>query len=154
MRLILIMSLMLILSSCRYGVTFSNFKVIGEHKQNLELVYDQELTTENQKILKEYFKGIKDFLYEFKTNVNYQNYTHRKFFRYFNDSYCEDIVISKQMYETIMNKCNVRGFYICAEEVRYYTEMLKEAKKLLTELEITKINDNNNCQRKLRALGI
>ena len=52
MKYILFLSLVFILSSCKYGVTFSNLKNLEASKNDVELIATQELTTENQQILK------------------------------------------------------------------------------------------------------
>ena len=47
-----------------------------------------------------------------------QKYVHKYFSKYYNDSFCEQFVISEEVYSEIMKKCSVSGFYICSEEVR------------------------------------
>ena len=54
MKYILFLSLVFILSSCKYGVTFSNLKNLETSRNDVELIATQELTTENQQILKKY----------------------------------------------------------------------------------------------------
>ena len=154
MKIILMGLILLSITSCKYGVTFSKLKNLSEDKVKVEQIYTQELSAENHKVLRGYFSGIKELVYEYKNNTRIQSYTHKKFNKYFSDSFCEDSLVSKEVYSELMRKCNVSRFYICSEEVKHYVAMLVEAKKLFTPSELTKVTTNNTCQTKLSDLGV
>ena len=152
---LLILSIMLIsLTSCKYGRTFSDVKNLEGKKISVENIQFEELTVENQKVLRDYFSSLKEVAYEFKNNEYIQNYTHRKFFKYFDGSLCDKVLLSQATYQTIMNKCNVSGFYICSEEVKYYSQILIEVKNLLTQTEVSTIRKDQSCESKLINLGV
>ena len=150
----LIPIIMLSFVSCKYGVTYGNLKDLKNKQASVELVSSEDLTIENQKLLRIYFSSIKDLIYEYKNNQRMRSYTYKKFFKYFSDDFCEEGVAGEDLYRKIMSKCTVNGFYICSDEVRYYKEMLLEAKKLFTEVEFNKILKSDVCKQKLNKLGV
>lgn len=154
MKQIILLIGILMLSSCRYNKTFSNLKDLKISKENVEKISTEELTVENQKILRTYFSNLKDIIYEFKNNSKMQKYTHRKFSKFYKDSFCDNFIVSEQAYFQILKRCNVSGFYICSEEVRTYKGLLLSAKALLTEKEQDRLNSNQKCEKKLQDLGV
>jgi hypothetical protein len=151
--LLMIISVML-LSSCKYGTTFSKLNTLNDLKSEVETVSSQDLTRENQLKLRAYFSSIKDIAYEFMNNSKMQKYTHKKFTKFFNESICSDIVLDQATYVELMNKCTVNGFYICSEEVKSYKGILVSLKKLFNEKEIEMITANESCKSKLKNLGV
>lgn len=151
--LLMIISVML-LSSCKYGTTFSQLKNLNELKKEVEAASTEELTRENQLKLRAYFSSIKDIAYEFMNNSKMQKYTHKKFSKFFSDSICSDVVLDQATYIELMNKCTVNGFYICSEEVKSYKGILVSVKKLFNEKEIEMITANESCKSKLKNLGV
>lgn len=155
MNKLIIMSLLLLSTvSCKYGVTYGNMKELGNKKTEVEKISGQDLTTENQKVIREYFSTIKNLVYEFKNSSRMQTYTHKKFFNYYKNEFCEDGILGVDIYNEIMKKCTVSGFYICSDEVKFYKQMLLEAKKLLTVREKEKILENESCKEKLLNLEV
>lgn len=154
MKILLLSMMLLSLTSCKYGRTFSDVKNLEEKKNSVENIQFEELDLSNQQVLRDYFSSLKEVAYEFKNNNYIQNYTHRKFFKYFDSSLCDKILLSQATYQRIMNKCNVSGFYICSEEVKYYSQILIEIKNLLTQTEISNIRKDQRCESKLQNLGV
>lgn len=154
MKNIFLISIFFLLASCRYDGTFLRLKDLKDQKIKVEEISDAELTTENQKIIRDYFGRIKDVVYEVKNSSNIQNYTHRKFFKFFQNSFCTDFVLDNDHYSKLMAKCKVSGFYICSEEVRSYEELLKTAKSILTVVEFNEILENEKCANTLNELGV
>lgn len=151
--LILIFSL-ISLSSCKYNITYGQFKNLATSKLDVERVSREELTEANQKVLREYFSNVKDVAYQYMSNKWMKKYVHNNFFRYYNDSFCSDLIVSEKSYQDIMKKCNVSGFYICSEEVRSYKEILLTIKKSLWTKEIDRINSDVTCREKLELLNL
>lgn len=154
MKYLLILSSVFILSSCKYGTTFSKLKNLNNSKSEVELVSSQDLTVENQKKLRAYFSTIKDIAYEFINNSKMQKYTHKKFSRFFDEAICNDVLLDESFYSEVMKKCTVNGFYICSEEVKSYKELLVSIKKVFNENELKKITANTACKEKLSNLGV
>lgn len=152
----LLISLLLMLSvvSCKYGTTYESLKNISRLKVEVENVSGQDLTTENQKVIRTYFSNIKNLVYEFKNNSRMQSYTHKKFFNYYKNEFCDDGILGVDVYREIMKKCTVSGFYICSDEVKFLKEMLSEFKTFLTKSEISKILENESCKQKLLNLEV
>jgi hypothetical protein len=146
--------MLLTITSCKYGVTFSKLKNISDNKSKVEAIYTEDLTSNNQEILRDYFVSIKDLVYEFKKNDSMQNYTNSKFSKFYRSSFCNDGLISSAIYIEIMSKCNVSGFYICSEEVKFYTEMINEASKLLRKSSLSEMFSDVSCKIKLTNLGV
>jgi hypothetical protein len=142
------------LSSCRYQTTFSNLQDLDKSKEKVESISNQELNPENQVILRNYFSKVKSITYDFLNNTKMQQYTHRKFLRYFKESICNEILLDVKIYNEINSKCTVNNFYICSEEVRSYTLILKKAKELFNEKEINKFISSESCKAKLLGLGV
>lgn len=152
---LLILSIMLIsLTSCKYERTFSDVKNLEEKRISVEQIQFEDLNVDNQKVLRNYFSSLKEVAYEFKNSKRIQKYTHRKFFKYFDITLCNKILLPQKTYKRLMSKCNVSGFYICSEEVKYYTQILSEMKSLLTEVEISNIRKDSICESKLLELGV
>lgn len=154
MKYLFLVAVILSLASCKYGRTFSDVKNLEGKRISVENIQFEDLNIENQKVLRDYFSSLKEVAYEFKNSSYIQNYTHRKFFKYFDSSLCDRILLSQKTYQTIMKKCNVSGFYICSEEVKYYTEILVEIKNLLTTTEVSNIRKDLGCESKLSNLGV
>ena len=154
MNYIMILLSVLILSSCKYNVTFSKLNSLEDSKNRVEKVASENITAENQVILKKYFSTIKNITYEFLSNTKMQEYTHKKFSKYFNENKCNNILLSAKVYKDILNKCTVNGFYICSDEVRAYQKVLISAKGLLRKNELKNILDNQSCKEKLVNLGV
>jgi len=153
-KLLVLSLLMFSVVSCKYGTTYGNLKGLSHLKSEVENVSNQDLTTENQKVIRTYFSNIKNLVYEFKNNSRMQSYTHKRFFKYFKGEFCDKGVLGIDAYNEIMNKCTVSGFYICSDEVKFYKEMLSEIKTLFTKLEISKIIESESCKQKLLNLEV
>jgi len=153
MKILIIILITLTFSSCRYGVTYSGLSELKEKKEKVETTLNSDLNIESQKILRDYFKGVKEVVYDLSSNSSMQSYMHRKFFRYFSQQMCADSVLSKKQYDTIMSKCNVSGFYICSEEVRSYSAILRTAASYLTGSELSALKKDESCKKNLLALG-
>lgn len=154
MKAILLMMATLILTSCKYGVTFNEIKSLKELKEEVEIASSEDLTQENQVKLRNYFSKIKDISYSFINNSSMQSYSQKKFLKFFNENLCDEILLDEVRYSEIMRKCSVNGFYICSEEVKSYSSMLKSVKKKLTEFQMGKIVSNKQCKAKLLNLGV
>jgi len=153
-KLIIMSLLMLSTVSCKYGITYGNLNELSNKKAEVVKISGEELTTENQKVITTYFASIKNLIYEFKNNSRMQSYTHKKFFSYYKNNFCENGVLGDDVYSDIMKKCTVSGFYICSDEVKYYKQMISEFKKQLTKIELTKIFENESCKEKLLNLEV
>lgn len=153
MKMLIITLITLTFSSCRYGVTYSELSELKAKKEKVETTLNSDLNIENQKKLRDYFKGVKELVYDLSSNSSMQSYMHRKFFRYFSQEMCTDSVLSKKQYDVIMSKCTVSGFYICSEEVRSYSDILKTAASYLTGSELSALKEDENCKKNLLALG-
>lgn len=154
MKLLILSMMLLSFTSCKYGRTFSDVKNLEGKRISVENVQFEDLDVENQKVLRDYFSSLKEVAYEFKNSKYIQRYTHRKFFKYFDKSLCNKVLLSQETYKRLMNKCNVSGFYICSEEVKYYVQILTEMKSLLTDVEISNIRSDSMCESKLLELGV
>ena len=143
-----------LLSSCRYGVTYNELKETKQLKLDVISSLEQDLTTENQIILKKYFERIKNIVFELDNNSKMQNYLHKYFNSYYDEAFCEDFLLSNKNYMKTINKCTKNGFYICSEEVKYYKELLTAAKKLLLKSELDRLVLSHSCKDKLLGLGI
>ena len=86
MKNILLMVSFVILSSCKYDGTFSRVKNLKEGKEKIEAIVNDELTSENQALLRDYFGQIKNVIYEIRNNSKIQKYVHKKFNNFFQNS--------------------------------------------------------------------
>ena len=154
MRTILLMIVALVLTSCKYGVTFNEIKSLKKLKEEVEIASSEDLTQENQVKLRNYFSKIKDISYSFINNSSMQSYSQKKFLKFFNENLCDEILLDEVRYSEVMKKCSVNGFYICSEEVKSYSSILKSVKKKLTEFQMGKIVSNKQCKAKLLNLGV
>ena len=60
--------MLLSLTSCKYGRTFSDVKNLEEKKNSVENIQFEELDLSNQQVLRDYFSSLKEVAYEFKNN--------------------------------------------------------------------------------------
>lgn len=154
MKKILLIVSFVTLSSCKYDGTFSRVKNLKESKEKVEATVNDELTSENQALLRNYFGQIKNVIYEIKNSSKIQSYVHKKFSRFFQNSICDEILLDDDSYQKIMGKCQVSGFYICSEEVREYEALLTVSKEIFSESELSKIIEEKKCKEKLTNLGV
>lgn len=146
--------ILIAISSCRYGVSYSELLDLEKKKEAVIEIAEKDLTLSNQRILKDYFNSIKELVYDLKNDTGMRNYFHRKYFRYFRPEMCEKLILPNSEYIEVLNKCNVSGFYICSEEVKYYKEMLLEVKKLYTDMEIQSLEREKKCWNLIKELGV
>ena len=154
MKTILILLISISVSSCRYGVTYSELSALKDKKQKVESILSEELNTKNQRVLRDYFKAVKEIIYDFSTNRSMQSYMHRKFFRYFSEKICSDSLISKEHYDVVLSKCKVNDFFICSEEIKFLDVMLKKTSTYFTPKELSAITQSKNCKRLLSSFGV
>jgi hypothetical protein len=154
MKFLVLILVLTLVSSCRYDEVFSNLHSLKELKLDVEKISSEELTTENQIIVKNYFSKINDIAYEVKNSSRIQKYIHSKFDRFFQSSFCTDYTLDQTHYSSLMSKCTVNGFYICAEEVRNYKNLLSISKSLFTDEEFNKISSDEKCNLTLKELGL
>lgn len=154
MKYIFILLSVLILSSCKYNSTFSELKSLKESKAKVEAIAADNLTAKNQLILRTYFSSLKNLAYDFLSNSRMQQYTHKKFFNYFDDSLCEETLLDEKFYSQILKKCTANGFYVCSDEVRAYKKILSSVKNLFNENELKKMTSSDSCKTKLLSLGV
>jgi hypothetical protein len=152
MKYIFLLNLVL-LYSCKYSVTFNKFKELADDKIKVESI-ESQLNQNNHLILKKYFSQIKNTVLEVQRSTRMQKYIHKYFNSYYDEKFCDEVLLDDVKYMEILKKCYINGFYICAEEVKYYKQILIVVKKLLTEKELGKIRENKICYSKLVKLGV
>ena len=145
---------LVLLSSCRYGISYSELTGLEEAKNQVVQIQSQNLSEEDHEALKTYFGSVKNLAFELKQDIGMRNYFHRKFFSYFRPDSCEKLLLSQETYQSIMSKCEVNDFFVCSEDVKYYQEILFEVKKYLTELEITNLKKDPECLGLMSKLGV
>ncbi len=154
MKILIQIFIVLTLVSCRYNGDYSKLLSLKDDKIEVESILDEELNPENQLKLKNYFNKISELIYVLKNNSKLSKYFHRNFFKYYKTSLCEQVVLSKSSYKSVLDKCTVNQFYICAEEVRHYKELLKELKKSFTENELNTLKEEESCKELLEGLEV
>lgn len=145
MKLLLLISLGIFLSSCRYASDLSSFETLELKKEELVKLQEESLSYQNQQVLRDYFSVATRLMTLIKEDARYSNYFHRKFFAYFKDDYCEKALISKNLYDIYSQKCSINGFYICSESFRDFKFTLEEFYKNLTQEERSKLQSNKLC---------
>lgn len=144
----------LILTSCKYSNEFSKLKNLKTTKNALMSSSDFELNEENQKLLAEYFGYTKSLLFKLQNDRKMKKYIHKRFSKYFDNSICKNVLISKVFYDEIMNECTVNGFFVCADEVQYFEEMILKLYSNLTEFEKDKINSELVCKELISGFDL
>lgn len=145
-NLIIVAFMGLMLTSCKYSDELSKLKNLKTTKDTLMASGNFELNEETQKLLVEYFGYTKSLLFKIQNDKKMRKYIHKRFSKYFESSICKDTLVSKSFYDEIMDECTVNSFFICADEVQYFEEMLKKLYQNLTEAEKTKINSEQTCK--------
>ena len=153
-KLFLFLTFSIALTSCKYSDSFEQLSQLQSKKEVVEELYSEDLTEENQKLIKDYFSSIKVLVYEFKNNSKMKKYFHKKFDKFFNSQLCSSTVLDETIYESLMKKCSASGFFICAEEVRDYRDLLNSVKQLLSKKELESITSDEICKNKLVKLGV
>lgn len=154
MKILIITIILISITSCKYSSTYVKLQNLSDKKIEIEAISSESLSTENHRTLREYFSTIKDLSYSFKINSKMRRYSQKKFTKYFNKDFCQNGLVSAHAYNQILNKCNVSGFYICSEEVKYYSLMLNQVRELLTSFQLNKILEDEQCETKLKELGV
>ena len=140
-------------TSCRYSDDLGELKELQKVNSNILMDDQFELTQENQSRIESYFQFPKEVSYKFETNSSFQNYFHRKFFRYYSTDFCESLV-SKFDYDLLLKKCTVNTFFICADDVVYFEQYLSHLYSVLSDQEKQKILEDKNCSDKLSEYGL
>src|SRR5690606_6328191 len=116
MKILLSFLVLCFLSSCKYGVSYSEFLSLEEAKENVEQVKSRNLSQKDHEVIKKYFGKVKELAYDFKQDSYMRSYFHRNFFRYFKNDLCSKVLLSKSKYDFLVSKCEVGDFFVCSEE--------------------------------------
>lgn len=154
MKAIILILLSLFLSSCRYAQDLNNVKSLENAKSSLINIQNENLSFENQKILRDYFGKSSVLISNLSNDSRYLNYFHKKFFNYYEDNLCENVFISKELYGSFEKKCIVNGFYICPEVFRDFKEKLVGFYQVLTELEKKNLKKEEACLKLINEWGL
>jgi hypothetical protein len=153
MRKVIQLLFILVLSvSCRFKKEAEILKTLKISKDEVATIID--LNLETQLTIKEYFKGFTDLTYLLSTKPKLKRFLHRKLKRNYRESFCENFILANDDYEYIMKACRVDGFFLCADEVRFYKPILNVMLSLLKEKDLKKITRNLSCNLKLKNLGV
>ena len=155
MKKIIIVALMgLMFTSCKYTNELTNLKALKDTKESLMASDRFELNEENQKLLVSYFGYTKKLLFKIQNDKKMRKYINKRFFKYFESSICKDTLISKSFYDEIMDECTVNRFFICADEVQYFEEMISKLYSNLTQIEKDKINSEPICKELISGFSL
>ena len=154
MKILLSLLVLCFFTSCRYGTSYSEFLSLEDAKNNVELIRSKDLSQKDHEAIKEYFGKVKELAYDFKQDSYMRNYFHNKFFRYFKTDLCSKVLLSKRSHDILMNKCEVNGFFVCSEEVKYYRQILQSIKSDFTALELENFKKDRACSSTLSDLGV
>ena len=143
----------LALSSCKYEESYQRYSDLADTKNEIEKFTD-DLNSDELSLIGDYFVTLKDLAYQVKYNKKVKKYLNKKFNDYFDAKDCDEIFLGKKEYLSILNKCEVNGFFLCAEESKYYVEILKEFKKLIEKEKMGQVSNDHLCKQKMKDLGV
>jgi hypothetical protein len=149
----LIILIFISLTSCKDEKSYESYLNLSEKKRKI-LDISNNYGFEEQKLIGSYFETLKEIAFQIKYSKKVQKYINKKFNKYFNSKDCDEIFFGKKEYLSILDKCNVNGFYLCTEEAKYYVKILKEVKQVLKTDKVNKILSDNNCASKMKDLGV
>lgn len=119
---------------------------ISSEKASLEnIISVTPYKIEEHKVIKKYFEGIKE-----QSNLLQQNTKKlRRFNTYLAEQdlqlICDDIFLSKEKWNLLLNNCTKNRFFLCSEEVRAYEQIKDDFKKVLS-LEIqNRLKEDPSC---------
>tara|TARA_Y100000768_G_C23916613_1_gene652675 strand:- start:806 stop:1285 length:480 start_codon:yes stop_codon:yes gene_type:complete len=154
MKVILILLTAVALTGCRYQSEFDAMQSLAEDKDYLEKNAKNALSNEKQLVIERYFSNIKELSHKLINDRRFSRNFHKRFFRYFNQTMCDDYVLNKEIWKTVLKTCKVNGFYLCAEELKHYQEILKLIPAHFTQLEIDNLKKDSTCNKRLTDLGV
>lgn len=146
--------LALFLTSCRYADELNSLTGLEVKKAKLTEIQNENLSYENQKILRDYFVTSTRLISGLENDSRFSNYFHKKFFSYYKSDYCEKTLISKELYSHLKEKCTVSGFYICPDEFKNFEKLLSGFYSKLTELEKKEFSREVSCQKLMSEWGL
>lgn len=154
MKCLMLLLISVTLFSCKYDGLYLQIPQLENKKDTVLSIYNNELNNENQLIIKNYFSSIKTLTYTISSDSKIQKYFHKKFNKYFNAKTCNNSLINNNVFQIILQKCYVNNFYICAEEVKFYKNILISLRKILSKEELALITKDEPCNNKLLSLGV
>jgi len=154
MKLFSMFFILMIFTGCRYQSQFDTLKSLAADREYLETNANTPLDNDKQVVIERYFSNIKELSHKLVNDRRFSNNFHKRFFRYFTLDMCDDFVLDVKNWKQILNTCEVSGFYLCAEELKHYQDILKLVPSYLTKLEITNLKKEAQCKDKLVGLGV
>jgi hypothetical protein len=142
------------ISSCKYSTELNELTKIEKTKNEIVSLGDFELTNDNQIILKNYFELIKEISYKFQSDERMQRYFHKRFNRYFKAQYCSSSLLEKDLYDRIIKKCTVDNFFVCSDDLRHFSGILKKMMGELTTQETAQLIVDEKCKSILINYGL
>lgn len=149
----LLVLFILSLSSCKYEEVYQKYLDLADTKKEIASLVG-ELEEDELRIIGSYFVTLKDLGFQVKFDKKMKKRLNKKFDKYFDAKECDEMFLSKKEYESILKSCNANGFFICAEESKYYVEILKEFKKNLERDKVDNVLSDSVCKKKIKDLGV
>lgn len=140
-------------NSCKYEETYQKYLDLSDAKSEI-ISFSGELDEDEIDVTSDYFVTLKNLAYQVKYDKKIKKYLNKRFDKYFNKKDCVDIFLDKIEYHSVLSKCEVNGFFVCAEEAKYYVEIIKEVKKSLEHENVKDVLKDKVCNQKMKDLGV
>ena len=154
MKVLTIFFIILFASGCKYQKELDKLDSLELDRIYLENEANTGLDAVKQEAIKKYFSNVKNLAHRLQNDNRFSRDFHRNYFAYFSDDLCSKYILDIKSWKNILNSCEVSGFFLCAEEAKYYQEILQLVRLELTDLEVESLMENSACKEKLSELEV
>ena len=105
----------------------------------------RDLRFEDHVALKEYFSDVAAIATALKNNPQKKESIIKRAGLASVENTCHELLLSKEIWEELMSRCQYRGYFVCAEEVRAYKEAVMVLYSSLDSDTQERFKINQNC---------
>lgn len=134
MKTSLIMCLFLLVSTAYAQSVDQEIQTLEVQLKATEGMIDRTPYKEEQHlIIESYFKKLNDFALNIKDYSNTSKAYNKYVGRYGADSFCKKVFLDSKRWSDLVANCSKNGFFLCAEEVRGFSDVKKSLKEALRD---------------------
>jgi hypothetical protein len=134
MKILISLFLLSIVSFANAQSMDQEIESIGNQLKAVEGIIDRIPYKEQQHTtIESYFKGMNDLALNIKDYSNTYKSFNNYIRKYGAETFCKKTFLDSKRWKDLVTNCSVNGFFLCAEEVRGFSEIKKSLKDSLRD---------------------